>query len=320
MNLFFRASSNVYGLTIPMFRKSITYPALKRDPLQRLTAVMFLLLLSACASESVRKADLLATLSSLERTPARDPVELGDIDILALSEDARRFIKRRVEGIREPYERVRAIRSAVFSDEGLGFLLDNELTLTASETFEQAGGNCVALANFFVAAVRHAGMNAQYQELERKIGRKDEDTDGEGRDFRVIERHINVSGSIIWNGRQARYVLDYLTVPEEDFGRSRVISDKRAFAHYYNNHAVGYLQNGDIEKAVQYLKKAILQAPDVDFVWSNLGVVYARRGDYEAAEFSYGKALDLNRENPSARRNLQELLGKWDRGKKVKHE
>lgn len=290
-----------------MLRKPAIDSAVKHGLTVRLVIPLCLLTFSACTPQGVRKADLLDTLTSLESIQSRPPAELEDIDILALNENARRFIDSHVSGVRGPYDRVRALRSAVFDADGLGFSLNNELTLTADETFERAGGNCVALANFFVAAARHLGIDARFQELERDRGRGEQAIDSGEEGFRVIERHINVSGNIIWRGRRARYVLDYLAVPEEDFGLSTIISDQRAFAHYYNNLAVRYLQRGELETALQYLKKAILEDDRVDFVWSNLGVVYARRGDYEAAEFAYRRALDLNTENPSARRNLHKL-------------
>lgn len=289
-----------------MFRKPVIYPATKNRSSVWLVISICLLTLSACTPPGVKKADLLDTLSSLERISSRDPAELADINILALNENARRFIESRVKGVRGSYEKVRALRAAVFDDDGLDFSLNNALTLTANETFREKSGNCVALANFFVAAARHLGIDARYQELEWNRKNEGKDVDN-GEEFRVIERHINVSGSIIWNRRQARYVLDYLAVPEEDFGRSKIIADRRAFAHYYNNLAVQHLQDENIETSLQYLKKAVLQDAGVDFVWSNLGVVYARRGDYEAAEFAYGRALALNPGNPSARRNLRGL-------------
>ncbi len=241
--------------------------------------------LSACGSVPERTKDsaVLNALSGLERTQSYDPYAV-DIDVLHLGVDALAFLDDRMAGIRNPYDRVRALRSAVFDSDGLDFSVDETLTLTANEAFEYAGGNCVALANFFVAAARHLGLDAQFQEVDRETTREDDV-------FRVTERHINVSGDIPWpGGRQARYVLDYLAVPEDDFGRSAVISDQRAFAHYYNNLGVRHLLNNDIETALQYLKRALLADARVDFVWSNLAVVYARRGDTEASAFSHRQA------------------------------
>jgi tetratricopeptide (TPR) repeat protein len=264
-------------------------------------AAMLLAALSAAAPGAGGNAAALESMDRLERTPAADPASIADVDVLALDEPARRFVEQSVRGIREPYAKVRALRRAVFDEHGLAFAMDEALTLTAQEAFDRARGNCLALANFFVAAARHLGIDADYQEVQRQAL-------GTGAAPNVVAQHVNVSGALAWRGRPARYVLDYLAVPEEDFGRSKVISDRRALAHYYNNLAMDRLGRQDLESALQYLKKAVLADGGTDFVWSNLGVVYARRGDREAALFAYRRALQLNDELPSARKNLALLL------------
>ena len=271
-----------------------------------------MLLLVGCAHGPVDGSVLLESLTKLERNPSLDPATLEDVDVLGLNEEAKRFIKEQVRGIDEPYEKVRELRRAVFDSDRFNFIVDDEQTYTATETFEAGGGNCLSLANFFVAATRLLGIDANYQEVQRRGLNS-----GTVEDFRVIERHINVSGALTWQGRQARYVLDYLSVPEEDFKWSTVISDKRALAHYYNNLAMDHFKNHDIETTLQYLKKAILTDAGVDFVWSNLGVVYSRRGDWEAAEFAYQQALNLNPDQTSALKNLPALYKKWGKSEKL---
>lgn len=272
-------------------------------PGRRAGLVAILLLLAACTSVQERRHELLQRLAGLERRPAPDPRALADDPILKLGPAATAFVENKVAGIREPYEKVRALRRAVFDPDGLDYDIDDDLTLTADESFRRASGNCVALANFFVAAVRHLGMDAGFQEVQRGVTREEDD-------LRVLARHINVSGEFDWRNRRVRYVLDYLSVPEQDLWHATHISDRRAFAHYYNNLAIRHLQNEDPDTAVQYLKKALLEDSGVDFVWSNLGVVYARRGDFEAADYAYRRALALNGDNAPARRNLQRLQEK----------
>jgi len=267
--------------------------------------VVILSLLTGCAHDSSRDTAPLAALQRLEHAPSYNPANLPDVDVLVLSPDARRFISRQVMGIADTYEKLRALRRAVFDKKGLNFHYDNDLTLTADETYKRRAGNCVALANFFVAAARYLGVDAVYQEVHRQAQGMGQVADGNG--FNIVQTHINVSGAITWRTREARYVLDYIAVPREDFNHARIISDRRALAHYYNNLGIRRLAGGDVEVALQYLKKAVLTAPGVDFIWSNLGVVYTRRGDLEAAELAYRRALALNGELPSALSNLASL-------------
>lgn len=273
------------------------------------TCVLLSLLLNGgCLGSVFREHGRLHTLAELERTPSLDPRALKDVNVLALGSDARRFIDSRTRDSHDTYGKIRALRRAVFAKNGLDFHFDNDLTLNAEDTFRHAGGNCLALANFFVAAVRYLGYDAVYQEVKRQGLRREVSADGDS--YYVIELHVNVSGDIEWGTRRARYVLDYLAVPREDFNNARIISDQRALAHYYNNIAMQLLAADDAEVALQYLKKAVLADPDVPFVWSNLGVLYSRRGDLEAAEFAYQRALSLDRDQPSALSNLALLREK----------
>lgn len=260
-------------------------------------------ILSGCAHHPGKHAEPLAAIENLEHAPSLDPRALDDVQVLALDQSAIHFIEYQVNGIGDPHEKLRALRKAIFDPAGLGFQYDSALTHTASETFETATGNCLSLANLFVAAIRHLGIDAEYQEIHRSSLRTEDD-------LRVVERHINVSGAL---SKRRRYVIDFLAVPEEDFVNAIVISDRRALAHYYNNLAIERLQQGEIEIALQYLKKAISEDADVDFVWSNLGVIYGRRGDLQAAEFAYQRALNLDERNGSALNNLVALYLKTGR-------
>jgi tetratricopeptide (TPR) repeat protein len=255
---------------------------------------------SSCKMADTRQTSLFGSLKNLEQKPAPEVASLKEADILGLSDATQDFIVNSVGGIEDPYEKVRALRRLVFDEEGLNYSVDSKLTLTAEEAFRLKEGNCVALANFFVAATRLLGVDAVFQEVDRE-------TVSDIDKLRIVARHINVSGKLPWKGQEARYVLDYLTVPEEDFNSSRIISDQRAFAHYYNNLGAEFLQKNDLDNALLYLKKALSFDADTDFIWSNLGIVYLRRGEYEAAEFTFHKAMDLNRDNGPAERNMQYL-------------
>jgi len=282
-----------------------------------LCSLLALLLNAGCANSALRHHDLLDTLAGLEHTSSLDPHALRDTDVLALDSDARRFIDSRTRDIPDTYEKLRALRRAVFAQNGLNFHFDEDLTLGAEATFRHAGGNCLALANFFVAAVRYLGIDAVYQEVTRRVRRREVATGGD--DIYMIEQHINVSGAIGRGWPPARYVLDYRAWPRQDFSAARIIPDRRALAHYYNNLAMQRLAAGHRETALQYLKKALLADPEVAFVWSNLGVVYARRGDPEAAEFAYERALALDRFQSSARSNLELLREKMRAGDDAGH-
>ena len=57
---------------------------------------------------------------------------------------------------------------------------------------------------------------------------------------------------------------------------------------------------GNLVEAENQFKLAIQRDPKLTYAWTNLGVVYERRGDNGAAEDAYQKALDLDPENAVA--------------------
>jgi Flp pilus assembly protein TadD len=72
------------------------------------------------------------------------------------------------------------------------------------------------------------------------------------------------------------------------------ISDRRAFAQYYNNIGSQYLADGREGEAYRYFVKAIKADPELGFAWSNLGVVYSWNDQVDAAEKAYLQAVAIN--------------------------
>ena len=82
-------------------------------PPGRWLPALLVVLLSGCAGNvELRHEDPLDELSRLERAPVLDPASVDEVDALALDENAIRFIEARTAGIEDPYEKVRALRSA----------------------------------------------------------------------------------------------------------------------------------------------------------------------------------------------------------------
>lgn len=79
-------------------------------------------------------------------------------------------------------------------------------------------------------------------------------------------------------------------------------------------HAIGslYLEDGDAELAVEHLEKALLEKETFEVV-NALGEAYTQNEQYEKAESSLERALELRPENPMCHKNLAELYRKMDK-------
>lgn len=72
----------------------------------------------------------------------------------------------------------------------------------------------------------------------------------------------------------------------------------------YNNLAVTYMNEGNLDLAEKYFKQAIFFKPDMAVSYSNLGTLYADRGDYSMAMEFYNKASVISGETPQNHTNI----------------
>jgi Flp pilus assembly protein TadD len=191
----------------------------------------------------------------------------------------------------------------------------DETTRTAAETFRARRGNCLSFSSMFVAMARRVGLDARYQEVDVPPDWSFKD------DAFVLNRHVNV---LVDLGRGARpghlaaslarsaaaegeHVVDFNM---EDFRTAydrRQISDARALAHYYNNVAVERMQAGDAGPALSYFRRATLHDPLFSPAWTNLGILYLRKGHPSHAEAAYLQALKAEGGDLVAMSNLANL-------------
>lgn len=71
---------------------------------------------------------------------------------------------------------------------------------------------------------------------------------------------------------------------------------------------IGYLRQGNLQKAQFKLEKAVEQDPDLVMAQTILGLVYERVGDSEAAEKAYRRAVALAPRDPDALNSLAVFL------------
>ena len=86
-------------------------------------------------------------------------------------------------------------------------------------------------------------------------------------------------------------------------------------ASVQNNLADAYAQQGKLDEAIQYFKKAIQDYPDSDRLYNNLGVVLAKQGKFAEAVPYHEKAIQLRPDFAEAHSNLGiafAMLGKHD--------
>jgi len=74
---------------------------------------------------------------------------------------------------------------------------------------------------------------------------------------------------------------------------------------FYCNRAAAHIRLGDNERAVTDCKSALLYNNNYSKAYCRLGVAYSDMGKFAEAEQAYGKAIELEPENPDYRNNLE---------------
>ncbi len=242
-------------------------------------------------------AVLALALLALPAPAARKSAGARDVDILELSPEMAKFLVHRVSPRQSPEAQVYALVDAVFGKKGLDITYESTATRTAVETFKERDGNCLSFTILFVAMARHLGLDAYFEEVDEVISW---DRRGE-----VVVRNLHMVVEVEYdNGYQ---LVDFLPEAEKRYRSVKRISDMRALAHYHNNLGVDALASGDVDQALRYFSDSLVADRKFGYAWTNLGVAQRRAGDFEAAEQSHLRALEIDRNEPAALANLASL-------------
>ena len=253
-----------------------------------LVAVSFL---AACASSIPYPTPPVPPLSGLPR------YDIESIDPLEMSHEMKQFVAQYVGRRSADDDRAWRLSWALLDPNVLDFEYDPQVTLTAAEAFRTRRGNCLTFSNMFVAMAREAGLNAWYREVEI-------DPEWNALDETLLVS-LHVNAATIDRGHE--YVIDVSRRDARDGERHRRISDQEAEAQFYNNLGANALVAEDLPMAYAYFRKAEQTRPGLDYVWSNLGVVYRRNGQTEDAILAYETALAINERNTVPLNNLYSI-------------
>lgn len=225
-------------------------------------------------------------------------------DLLATTPAMKEWV--RTYGGNRTNERQRLVNlhQSVKSESMLGMQYDPFGEGTAEEVFQRGTANCLAYANFFVAMAREAGLNARYQWLEvrpqwTRMGERV-----------AVRLHVNV---LVMTRDGQQYMVDIDPLESRNITGSRTLKDADGAALYHNNIAMTALAEENLETAWLNGAKALQLSPEMGHLWVNMGAIYRMSGQYDAAERSYFRALQLDSKDRSAMNNLVVLYDKMGR-------
>lgn len=270
--------------------------------------LLFALLLSACASSPPHLEKLASipplTYQAQTLTTTDVTTRVHTPDLLAVDEDMRQFVATYTEGITSRRQRLHMLHRAVSGRASLGVEYDPFAEGTAQQAFHRQTANCLSYANLFIALAREAGLDAQYQWVDvrpswTRMGERV-----------AVRLHVN---AVVHLDNRDRFMVDLDPLPARDIAGSQEIDETDAQALYHSNIAMNALSREVIDEAWLHAVRALQLSPEMPHLWVNLGVVYRRADQHEAAQMAYLQALDIDPFERSAMNNLMvlsELLGR----------
>lgn len=229
------------------------------------------------------------------RTTEAPAVPVASEAILATSPVMRDLVDREIRPIAGQEEKARALLALMFDEQHLGLTYDRFGTRTAAETVAAGAGNCLSLANAYIAMARYAGLNASYVAVSMP------DVWYPGDEIFYVLNHTTAGIKL---SPRTTMKIEFDGVQRAEDAKARLVPDKRGFAQYYTNIASTHLSQSNFAVASLSLQQALRIDPEYAPAWNSLGVIQKRLGKLDAAETSYKEALKLDADNLSALNNL----------------
>jgi tetratricopeptide (TPR) repeat protein len=252
------------------------------------------LLLGGCAANNVRlqrvtAGEMQRVLSGAALAPdVNNDAPLPDADIFGLTPEIKRFVDRALAGLQGDDRRIRALLAAVLDPEQLALKFDDRATYTAREVFQHRRANCLSFTILVVSMLRYLEIDANFNEVDvPPLWDLREN-------LLILSQHVNAMVTKAGGGRE---VLDINMEEYELHYPQRRISDRAVEAMFYNNRGMEYLLERDAALAYSHLRKALALAPELPFIWTNLGTLYRNRGKLTEAEIAYRVALQIDPAN-----------------------
>jgi len=239
---------------------------------------------------------------------------LDDIDILAISEEMREFVRLNTSHLKHADAKLSALLGGMINIGLLTLEYNPNLTYSAIETYKHRQGNCLSFSSLFAALAREAGLKASFQMVDIPPNWV------RSGDMVLLNNHINilVTSSKVGPGFKRLHVIDFNAAEFKSHYASHPIGDDYALALYFSNLAVEALDKGDLLSAFRFIKKALEENQQNPGIWVNLGVLYSRQGYPDHARAAYFKALDKDSSNKSAMVNLATLYKRLNEPEKAK--
>lgn len=245
----------------------------------------------------ISRTQLIDGVSFLGKTI--DNKDLPSADIMMITPEMEAFLELNTGRVKLPYQKAMALGNSIVDADKLGLIYEPGVTYTASQTFENGQGNCLAFSFLYSSLARKLGLDVNFQEV-NVLPEWDLSDD----EIYVENRHVNVRVNLPGSND---LVVDISRIGVERELSNTLLDENTVSALYYGNIAAEYLLKKQYRQSFLYIVKAIKTDSNVPSLWVNLGVLYRRAGNNDFAEKAYFTALEIDGKNQAALNNLAHL-------------
>ncbi len=197
------------------------------------------------------------------------------------------------------------------ADDG-GFYYADNVTRTASETFNDREGNCLSLVVLTAALAEAVDVKVEFQDIgippiwDRQGG------------FYLVNGHINLKllpqqKGNVFNLSTRSIQIDFLPERAMQGYSIQRVNKSTVISMFYNNLAAESLVAGDYDRAYHLLKLALNEQSHFLPALNTLAVLYRYKGMNSEAEALYRYALSVSPEDMNALNNYAIMLAAQDR-------
>jgi tetratricopeptide (TPR) repeat protein len=241
----------------------------------------------------------------------------SESEIFELDEEAKSFAKSAIKGKFKPKDQIQALVQHIFSRSDLNLLYRAEANTVANQTFQNRAANCLSMSIMTYALAKEVGFGVRFQDIEIP----EYWTIREGQS--LLNRHINLQILPRPSREHIQFInrgfeVDFDAQATRQHFPKTLLKRHQVIAMFHNNNGADALVKKNYLKAYAYFRTALKHAPDLSSVWANLGYLYRLTGHYELAENTYLFAIQKDKKNLTAWRNLSHLYGYMGQEKKAK--
>lgn len=270
---------------------------------------MSLLILTGCSTlqphKIVNEYEARLTLNHLQQrvTPIQQPIM--DLDsILVLDDEIKTELLNKIPLRLSENRRFNRLVTYFNDPNGLGLTYANNKTLSASQTFYQRQGNCLAMASLFVAMARTLKLEANINEVHIPPLWQNP----QNNTYQLV-LHVNAIVKLKQrNSFELREkIVEFNSDNYNPYRQQKTISDQRLAALFASNLAIEAMLENQDALAIEYLNKAIKLESQEPIFWTNLGTLLRRTDNVDSAETVLLYSLNLDPENDMASSALSRL-------------